>query len=204
MAIIRVSGFVGSGKTTLSKLLAEKLGYGYHYTGQIFRDMARERGLSIEEFYEQMQNDPDLEKSVDIKQMQLMLGNDNIVVQGRMAPFLPPFNHIGERSFIRGNSINVFIDVDIAEGARRQLSRQENQGRSLEEMVILSRRRIMTEKKRLKDLYGIENCFDHSKFNVVLNTTKLSIQESLDILLCAIRLNYIEKKYGAVDSLKTA
>lgn len=83
--IIRVSGNVGSGKTTLCEMLAKELGYKYYYTDQIFRDMAKEKNLSIEEFYEQMKNDPETEKRIDIKQMNIMLETDDIIVQGRMA-----------------------------------------------------------------------------------------------------------------------
>jgi len=58
MAVIRVSGNIGSGKTTLSKRLAKELGYGYHYTGGIFRKLAAEAGLSIEDYYAQVSANP--------------------------------------------------------------------------------------------------------------------------------------------------
>ena len=187
MAIIRVSGNVGSGKTTLCEKLAIELKYGYHYTGQIFRDMANEADLTIEEFYQELKKDPELEKSIDLKQMQLMFSNDNIIVQGRMAPFLSPFNHISARGNNSRNVINIFIKVSPEEGARRQLRRQDNKGKSLDDMVALSKIRMETEKQRLKELWGIENCFDESKFDLVLDTTKLTVTETYDFVLGWIR-----------------
>ena len=54
VAIIRVGGNLGAGKTTVCKKLAEYLGYRYFNTGGVFREMAKERGLTIEKFYSQI------------------------------------------------------------------------------------------------------------------------------------------------------
>ena len=48
--IATVSGPPGSGKTTASRLLSEKLGYPLVYVGNIFREMAKERGMSLADF----------------------------------------------------------------------------------------------------------------------------------------------------------
>ena len=47
--IITVGGHIGSGKSTACKILRERylLNYSYSYTGQIFRDMAEERGVTL-------------------------------------------------------------------------------------------------------------------------------------------------------------
>jgi len=48
--VITVSGPHGSGKSTYAKALAESLNLRYVSAGMIFRQMARERGMSLEEF----------------------------------------------------------------------------------------------------------------------------------------------------------
>src|SRR5208282_2368755 len=48
--IITVSGPHGSGKSTYAKAIAESLDLRYVCAGAIFRQMAKERGMSLEDF----------------------------------------------------------------------------------------------------------------------------------------------------------
>ncbi len=180
MAVIRISGYPGSGKTTLSKRLSEFLGYGYYYTGGIFRDMAKEKNLSIEEFYKYISADPAAERSVDDRQAEIMKTKDNILVEGRIAPFqASPFQ-----------TINILLKVSSEEGARRQLLRKENSHRSLGEMLSETEERLKNEREHYRSLYGIPNHFDETKFDIVADTTNLEpeavfkeVQERLRQLL---------------------
>ena len=44
---ITITGRLGSGKTTVARMLAEKRSYTYYSTGNIMRELAAEAGLSI-------------------------------------------------------------------------------------------------------------------------------------------------------------
>jgi len=178
MAIIRVSGYPGSGKTTLCKRLAAHLRYEHHYAGGIFRAMAKERGLSIEAFYEQVAKDPSLEQSVDEKQAELMQTFDNLVMEGRMAPFQKtPFK-----------TINVLLTVDPDVGAKRELEREENRGRSVAEMRELATKRIETERSHYRDLYKVPNHLDPEHFDIVLDTSGLSKDEVFTEIMHGLKL----------------
>jgi len=48
--IITISGMVGSGKSTVAKIIANKLGYGYVSIGDFRRQKAKELGLTINEY----------------------------------------------------------------------------------------------------------------------------------------------------------
>lgn len=169
MAIIRVGGNLGAGKSTLCSRLAAYFGYEYSYTGGIFREMAKEKGLTIEEFYGQLVADPVLEKSIDDKQIALMMSKDNLVVEGRVAAFLPCSP--GSRK------INLFIKVDEETGVRRQMNRPENQSKTFEEMLVLSRKRIRDEQERYWSLYQIPDHLDEKCYDVVIDATHLSPDE---------------------------
>ena len=65
--ILAISGLHGTGKTTVGKLIAEKLGIEYYSTGQAFRDLAREMNLSLEEFTKYVESNPDIDKKLDNK-----------------------------------------------------------------------------------------------------------------------------------------
>ena len=167
MAVIRVSGHQGSGKTTLCKRLAEEMGYAYTYVGGIFREMAARQNKSIEQFYGELANDPEREKKVDAEIAASLATKDNQIIEGRMAPFWEtPFK-----------KINLLLTVDPIEGARRQQERDENKDIPLEEMARLSAERLANERQRYKSLYGIENHFDPRHFDIVIDTTKLSKDE---------------------------
>ena len=50
--IITISGIPGSGKTTVGRMLAEKLGYKFYSIGDLRGKMAMERGMTIDQLNE--------------------------------------------------------------------------------------------------------------------------------------------------------
>ena len=51
---LTLTGDLGSGKSTVAKLLLERLGLTYYSTGSILRKMAEENGISILEMNERL------------------------------------------------------------------------------------------------------------------------------------------------------
>src|SRR3989344_4118836 len=150
MAVIRVSGHQGSGKTTVCKRLAEALGYNYIYVGGIFRKKAEAEGKEIEQYYDELGGNPELEKKVDSEIAALLNENDCQIVEGRMAPFWPtPFE-----------KVNVLFTIDPVEGAKRQQKRSENAHLQLSDMMQLSAERLANERSRYKKLYHIDDFLD--------------------------------------------
>ena len=47
---ITISGPPGSGKTTVCRMLGDRLGIDVVISGHIFRQMAKEHGMSLQEF----------------------------------------------------------------------------------------------------------------------------------------------------------
>jgi len=171
--IIRVSGYPGAGKTTLCKKLAETFGYAFHYTGGVFRKLASERGLSIEEFYHAIADDEDLERAIDREAERVMNEKKNLVVDSRIAPFQKT----------KFPAVNILLTVSPEEGARRELLRPENSRFTLEEMMRITQERLADEKRSFKKLYGIDDQFEPSKFDIVLDTTDLSPDEEFTAVM---------------------
>lgn len=166
MAIITIGGNLGAGKTTLAAKLAPALGYEEFYVGGIFREMAAERGMTIEEFYATIKDDPKIDRAVDERQAKLMREKDNLVVQGRVAWYFAkqsPFK-----------TINLLLTVDPAIGAERVGERKENVGKSADEVTRVTAERTTVECERYKTLYGIEDYFDPAHYDIILDTTKLT------------------------------
>lgn len=177
MPIIRISGHHGSGKTTMCAKLAEHLGYGYSYAGKIFRDMAAERGMELNEFYASLKDNPELEREVDDRQAKFMATHDKFVVEGRIAPFLPAAFPI----------VNVLFKVDEEAKYLRQSQRPENLGKTLDEIRHQSEVRLAEEREHYKRLYDIDDHFDPTKFHIVIDTTSLNPDEVLNKILNNLR-----------------
>ena len=177
MLVIRVSGNHGAGKTTLCKRLAKALEYRYVSTSDFFHELAEENGLSIEEFYSQLEKYPDLEKSVDTIQKNLTGSEREIIFESRIAVFWKsPFPHV-----------NLKLTVTPEEGARRQLRRPKNQDKTLAEMIKLSEKRLENERKHYQSLYGIEDHLADSHFTFVVDTTNLSKDAVFDDVMKRLR-----------------
>ncbi len=178
--IVTISGSPGSGKSSVAKLLVQQLGYERVYAGGIMREMARERGLRLEQFMEYLARDTTLEKEIDAKvrdrAYELERAGKDVVVEGRVQYHLIP------------DSIKIYIKVDAREGARRILNdlkdtsasmdRNQKIVSTIEEMVRLNMRREETDARRYKTLYGIDHR-DEKQYDFVLDTTKLTIKEGV-------------------------
>ena len=65
---ITLSGFAGTGKSTVGKILCDKWGLKFIPIGDYSRDFAkREFGLTINEFQEKCKKEPWLDKKIDEK-----------------------------------------------------------------------------------------------------------------------------------------
>ncbi len=177
--IITISGTAGSGKSTIAKLLAEKLGAERIYVGGIRRELAKKKGMTLAELNEYAKTHP--ETDVDIDQQAaaqartLEKSGRIVVVEGR-----PQYHFLPE-------SIKIFIKVDLEEAARRiwkDLQKKEerdqrNEGNinSLEEMKEELERRQENDFFRYKKYYRL-NFLDESQYDLVLDTTNLTIKEA--------------------------
>lgn len=176
--IITIGGNPGAGKTTLAKDLNEALGYEQLYVGGIFREMAAEKNLTIEQFYTQLKDEPALEQEVDSRQATMMREKDNLIVQGRVAWYFAkssPFK-----------IFNILLTVDPATTALRNGDKKEYAGRTTDEMIVNTKEREKMERERYSMLYGIENHLDPAHYDFILDTTLLTPKETFDKVMAAI------------------
>jgi len=170
--IITVGGLVGSGKSTLAKMLAQKYRLKYVSIGQILRDMAKERGITLVEMSHIAETDPDIDREIDRKQAETARGD--CVIDSRLGAFLlkPDFR--------------IWLTVSLETRARRVASRD---GIEFDEAMKRVRAREASERKRYKGIYGYD-LDDLSVYDLVLNTDLFGIQEMADVC------------YAAIDALK--
>lgn len=63
--VITVSGPHGTGKSTYAKALAEAFRLRYVSAGELFRDLARQKGLTLEAFSRTAAEDPTIDQAID-------------------------------------------------------------------------------------------------------------------------------------------
>lgn len=87
---ITIFGNPGTGKSTVGKLLALKLGYEYKSSGNMFRDMGKELGMTVYEIDTLSQTDPQYDIKLDQMVAEYGRTHDNFVFESRLAwHFIP-------------------------------------------------------------------------------------------------------------------
>ena len=82
--IITISGSPGSGKSTIGQLLAKKLGFKRYSLGDLQRRLAKDNGMTIEQWNEFCYNNAIADKNADEFQRRLGQVEDNFVIDGRV------------------------------------------------------------------------------------------------------------------------
>ncbi|HEY6102295.1 MAG TPA: AAA family ATPase, partial [bacterium] len=85
--IVAIAGPIGVGKSTVAESLARELGYRVISGGEVFRDLAREHGISVTEVNRLAEHDPALDRELDRRQAELARAG-NCVVESRLAGWM--------------------------------------------------------------------------------------------------------------------
>lgn len=172
---ITLTGNLGSGKSTICKILEETYGYEIYSTGKIQRSLAAELGISVLEMNQLMCTDHKYDKMIDDTTAKISRENQdkNIVFDSRLA-----WNFV-ERAF------KVFLSVSLEEAAKRVYF--DNRGAvetytSVEEAKEQLKLRAKTEDIRYRDIYGI-HYFDFNNYNLVLDSTYCSPELLAEVLM---------------------
>lgn len=160
--IVTIGGEVASGKSTLARELASRLGFRHVSAGAIMREMAAEQGMSLLEFSSYAESHPEVDREIDDRQKKLASSGD-CVVEGRLsAHFLPA-------------DFKVWLTAELSERARRARGRGDRE----EDITAAIKKRAKSERKRYIKFYNID-LNDTSIYDLVLDTTRLPVKEMVD------------------------
>jgi predicted cytidylate kinase len=181
--IITITGFPGSGKSTLGRGIAKELNLKHYSAGDLLREIARDRGMTFLELHELMKKDSSVDKELDRRNKELGEKEDGFVIDGRLSwHFIP-------------NSIKIFVKVDLEKAAERvfkdccqgRAGRQgEYENKSLEKTLENMRRRMEMNQERYRNLYGIDY-LDEKNYDLVVDTTNSGIDETRQKVLLKIK-----------------
>ena len=131
MVNVTVSGHPGSGTSTLVRGLMDRFGWTSLNGGDVFREEAKRRGMSLGDFGELCKNELDVDRSLDELLRQRMQGPDAAnIVESRLAGW---WAYRLELPCLR-----IWLDVSDEERARRV---SEREGLALEDALEANRAR---------------------------------------------------------------
>jgi predicted cytidylate kinase len=168
---ITISGPPGSGKTTVCKLLAARLGYRYIISGNVFREMASKLHLSLTDFGKLAEEDPKYDKMIDDSMVTMAAQEDNVVLEGRLA------GHNLARLDIL--AFKVYLDADPQVRATRILEREKG---DLKVVMMEMLEREDCETARYSQWYGID-INDKNVYDLIVDTSDVPPEKVVEIIV---------------------
>lgn len=172
--LITISGVPGSGKTTVARQLAERLGVPHVYAGDLYRQEAKRRGLSLAAFNALCEGDHSIDRALDAAMAEHARRGD-VVLEGRLAGFLAAENRL--------DALKVWLDASDETRARRVAQRE---GSDWREVLEVNRVRHQSDANRYRAIYGYD-LSDHGVYDVVLATDDQTPEQLVEALVRAAR-----------------
>ena len=174
--IITISGKAGSGKSTIAKELAKKLNLKHYSIGDLMRQLAKEKNISLIELSKLAEKDDSIDTELDKKNIELR-NEDKFVIDGRLTAYVSPYS-----------DLKVFLDCKDKVRAGRILKdkRSEEKSKNINSLIKKINQREESERKRYKKLYNVDY-YDKKLYNLIIDTTNLSIKEVVEKIMEAIK-----------------
>ena len=169
---VTVSGTPGAGLTTLAEGLATALDCGHVSGGELFREIAADRGWSLTQLVAKTQETDEIDRALDRRLRTIAetwaSADKPFVLESRIAGWLA-----GDRADLR-----IWLDAPEEVRAERTRDREEMDGERRVREVI--------DGERYEAYYGIDP-LDRSIYDLVINTARWEPASTLEIVLTAVR-----------------
>lgn len=175
--IITICGSLGSGKSSTADLVAKTLGYRRFSSGDFFRQVAVDLGITVTELNKRSETDTSVDEMTDQKIRDLR-DQRKIVIDSRTAWHWIP------------ESFKVYLDLPpevakhrvVASYEANQLRRASEGNADAEEVYQRITERFASEQKRYWDLYKIDNTV-MANYDLVIDTNENNLEEVVSIIL---------------------
>jgi cytidylate kinase len=181
--LITVSGPAGSGKSTLAATLADRLGYDHVSGGDIFRDIAAERGLTPLELNKLAEEDDEIDRDLDRRLRETARERDDLVLESRLAGWMA-----GDYADLR-----LWLDAPLDTRATRIAERED---KSVETAREETTARSESEALRYENYYGIDIDELHI-YDLVVNTARWSPDGVVEFVEDAVATYDVDSDEGA-------
>lgn len=171
MTLIAVAGLPGTGTTTLCRILSPRLRLPHIYAGQLFRDLAKEHSMSVDEFGDYAETHPEVDIELD-RRMISVAKRGSAVIEGRMAAWQIREAH--------ASGLKVLLEAPEETRARRVADREG----AKDWMAVLTqnRHREASEAKRYREFYGFDPN-DPRHYDLVIDSSSRTPEQIADLVV---------------------
>ena len=168
--VVTLSGLPGSGTTTAARLLARRTGFSYVNTGALFRELARERGVDLNEFGKIASRSPEVDRELDDRQVR-RAREGLVVLEGRLS------GHMVRRGGVPALTVwlNAPAEVRVGRVAKREHDHPDH-------ALALTLEREEDERKRYLAFYG-HDLYDLSGYDLVVDSSLFLPEAIVDTIL---------------------
>ena len=170
--LLTVSGPPGSGKSTTAAALAEQFGLEHVSGGDIFRELADERGYTPVEFNELAETDEQIDRDLDRRLREIAVDGEDILLESRLAGWLAA-DHA---------DIKIWLDAPLEIRAERIADRED---KPVERARTETTRRENSESLRYKEYYNID-ISDLTIYDITCNTARWGPASMQKVLATAV------------------
>ena len=175
--VICISGMAGTGKSTLSKKLAEKYQLRYFSGGDVLKELAQQEGYDVSvqgwwesptglKFLNERANDPKFDRAVDDKLLE-HAQQGNVLLDSWTMPWLLK------------DGFKIWLEASFEKRAARVAVRD---GLTVSEALDVLKEKEARTKAIYKSLYGFGLGEDFKPFDFILDTDNLSANEVFEVL----------------------
>lgn len=169
--LITISGPPGCGATTLASELADTLDYTYINGGQMFRDLAEDRNMSLQKLLERADSDDTLDRSLDARVQRIIdqhdFEADGLIIESRLA------------GWVAGSDADMKIWLDAPTDVRIERTKYRSNG----EFTL--REREASEAERYEDYYDID-LSDTQFYDLHINTARWCPESTIALVKYAL------------------
>ena len=172
--IITIAGSLGSGKSSTAKKVSEILNYKHFSTGDFMRLIADQRGVPLTELSKMAELDSSIDKTLDDRNIEV--GKmENVVLDSRLGfHFIPESFKVYLELDPNVASDRILNDKNFNPNRHKEADGSFDTPESIKEKINF---RLGSERKRYKELYGIEDNTARENFDLIINTEKISLEE---------------------------
>ena len=185
----------GSGKGTVSKLLAKELGYEIISIWDMKRKLADEMWINIIEF-NKMWDDPEKSAEFDLKYeeyQQNMKLSDNVILDSRLGFYAQP----------KAFKILLNMDEEIAGERIFKAERSTDKHATKKHAVNEVKERNSSDEARYQKLYNVD-LWNPNNYNLVIDTSERTPEEVLQIILDEFKAYKWKHQIAETDEEKKA
>ncbi|MFH0896792.1 MAG: cytidylate kinase family protein [Candidatus Bathyarchaeota archaeon] len=177
---VAINGLHGTGKSTYAKSVAQVFRLHHISAGEIFRQIASERKLSLTELSREAEKNEAIDRLIDDR-TERELERGGVVVDALLAGWMA-----------RGHTaLKIYLSAPFETRINRIASRDGLSYAEAEQATIV-RERI--ERRRFKKLYGID-IDDLSIYDLILNTGLMPIEFNIEVIKTFVG-GYIKSRGG--------